>query len=56
MSSNEGVPIITKFPREKISTDLHNVARLIVNGSITPAAEPMRRSWWASLVSRTSNA
>jgi pilus assembly protein CpaE len=56
MSSNEGVPIITKFPREKISTDLHNVARLVVNGSITPASEPMRRSWWASLVSRTSNA
>jgi pilus assembly protein CpaE len=57
MSSNEGVPVITKFPREKIATDLHNVARIVVHGSVEPAAvEPARRSWWASLVSRTSNA
>lgn len=56
MASNEGVPVITKFPRERIATDLHNVARLVIHGSVAPAPEPERRSWWASLVSRTSNA
>jgi MinD-like ATPase involved in chromosome partitioning or flagellar assembly len=29
IASNEGKPIVTKFPREKISDDLHGVARLI---------------------------
>lgn len=57
IASNEGVPVIGKFPREKIATDLHNVARVVVNGSAAPvAAEPVRRKWWSTLVSRTSNA
>lgn len=56
MASNEGVPVITRFPREKIATDLHNVARLVIHGTVAPATAPERRSWWASLVSRTSNA
>ena len=29
IASNEGRPIVTKFPREKISDDLHAVARLV---------------------------
>jgi pilus assembly protein CpaE len=56
MASNEGLPVITKFPREKISTDLHNVARVVANGTSIVAPEPVRRSWWSTLVSRTSNA
>jgi len=57
IASNEGVPVIGKFPREKIATDLHNVARVVVNGTAAPAApEPVRRKWWSTLVSRTSNA
>jgi MinD-like ATPase involved in chromosome partitioning or flagellar assembly len=56
IASNEGVPVITKFPREKISTDLHNVARVVVNGTATIAPAQVRRSWWSTLVSRTSNA
>jgi pilus assembly protein CpaE len=56
IASNEGLPVITKFPREKIATDLHNVARVVVNGTTPSAPEPVRRSWWSTLVSRTSNA
>jgi pilus assembly protein CpaE len=57
IASNEGSPIISRFPREKITTDLHNVARLVTtpaetNGTTAPA----RRAWWSALVSRTSNA
>ena len=37
IASNEGVPVITKFPREKIASDLHNVARVVVTG-ISPTA------------------
>jgi MinD-like ATPase involved in chromosome partitioning or flagellar assembly len=54
IASNEGVPVITKFPREKIATDLHNVARVVINGVAPAAPEPVRRSWWSTLVSRTS--
>ena len=56
IASNEGLPVITKFPREKISTDLHNVARVVANGTAVQAPEQVRRSWWSTLVSRTSNA
>jgi pilus assembly protein CpaE len=57
IASNEGLPLITKFPREKIATDLHNIARVIVHGGAqVTAPEEVRRSWWSTLVSRTSNA
>jgi pilus assembly protein CpaE len=56
IASNEGAPIISRFPREKITTDLHNVARLITEERAAPAGVPARRTWWSSLVSRTSNA
>lgn len=56
IASNEGAPIITRFPRDKITTDLHNVARLVTEGHATNSVEPARRTWWSSLVSRTSSA
>ena len=56
IASNEGQPLITKFPKEKVSTDLHNVARIVVQGTAPKVAAPQRRSWLAQLVSRTSNA
>ncbi len=56
IASNEGQPLITKFPKEKVSTDLHNVARIVVQGTAPKVAPPQRRSWLAQLVSRTSNA
>ena len=56
IASNEGAPLITRFPREKITTDLHNVARLITEGETPKGVEPGRRTWWSALVSRASNA
>jgi len=53
-AANEGTPIILKFPREQMSTDLHNIARLLTRpeAEATPAR---RRSWWSALTT-TSNA
>jgi pilus assembly protein CpaE len=48
-SANEGTPIITKFPREQMSTDLHNVARLLTR-PVPVEAPARRRSWWSALV------
>jgi pilus assembly protein CpaE len=56
VASNEGLPVITKFPKEKIATDLHTLARIVVHGTAPAAPERVRRSWWSTLVSRTSNA
>jgi pilus assembly protein CpaE len=58
IASNEGKPIVTKFPRDKISDDLHAVARLI---SHPESAHPMpatmtERKWWARIGARASNA
>ncbi len=47
-AANEGTPLVLKFPREQISTDLHNVARLLSRPQ--PAAAPARRRpWWAAV-------
>jgi pilus assembly protein CpaE len=56
MAANEGTPVINKFPRERISTDLHGVARLVTQGNQPAATAASRRPWWSALVSRTSNA
>lgn len=58
IASNEGHPVITKFPREKISDDLHGVARLISqpDGVLSPAHTSTSRRWWARLGIRTSQA
>ena len=57
IASNEGHPIVTKYPRERISDDLHGVARLISQpeGVATPRATSTRR-WWAKLGVRASEA
>jgi len=49
-SSNEGTPIIIKFPKEQMSTDLHGVARLLTRPEALEAPA-RRRSWWSALVS-----
>ncbi len=56
IAANEGAPIITRFPREKITTDLHDMARLVTDGPVTAPTAASRRPWWSALVSRTSNA
>jgi pilus assembly protein CpaE len=56
IASNEGAPLVRRFPKDRVSTDLHGVARMVTNNGDATAAEPARRSWLQSLVSRTSGA
>jgi pilus assembly protein CpaE len=58
IAMNEGTPIVTKFPNDKIADDLHSVARLISEPNAvkeTPPAAAGRR-WWPRFGTRTSNA
>ena len=59
IASNEGHPLVTKYPREKISDDLHRVARLVTHphGAPAPAAAATStRRWWSRLGIGTSEA
>ena len=57
IASNEGHPLVTKFPKEKISDDLHSVARLIsAREVVTAPATAASRRWWARFGTRTSHA
>jgi pilus assembly protein CpaE len=58
IASNEGKPLITKFPREKIADDLHRVARLVTepDGSAAPASAKTARKWWTRFGTRPSQA
>ena len=56
IASNEGSPLVHRFPKDRLATDLHGVARLVSSGGDGVAPVPARRSWIAALVSRTSNA
>jgi pilus assembly protein CpaE len=55
VAANEGTPIITKFPKERISTDLHNVVRLVTRQAEVPTRAATRR-WRLPFASRASNA
>ena len=57
IASNEGNPVVMKFPKEKISDDLHRVARLISSPDVAsvPATQTASR-WWTRFGTRTSNA
>ena len=56
IAANEGSPVVRRFPKERLATDLHDVARLITNRSNEASPEPARRSWLSALVSRASSA
>lgn len=57
IASNEGAPVVRRFPKDRLATDLHGVARLVTsNGDGAEAKQPARRSWLSALVSRTSGA
>ena len=58
IASNEGTPIVTKFPRDKIADDLHRVARLISQPDVVSVKAPSAatRKWWTRFGTRTSNA
>jgi ATPases involved in chromosome partitioning len=55
IAANEGTPIITKFPKERIATDLHGVARLLTRRQEATAPAATRR-WWMPFTSRASHA
>ncbi|MEO8251032.1 MAG: AAA family ATPase [Chloroflexota bacterium] len=54
-AANDGVPILTKFPNDRMSLDLHGVARLLTQEA-AGARSSVRKPWWASLAARLSNA
>jgi MinD-like ATPase involved in chromosome partitioning or flagellar assembly len=59
ISSNEGNPVVLKFPKEKLSDDLHAVARLVTEPEPMPKAATSGRSsrrWWSRLGARASQA
>jgi pilus assembly protein CpaE len=59
IASNEGRPMVLKFPREKMSDDLHAVARLISEpeaGMTGPVPARGKRGWWTRFGTRTSEA
>jgi Flp pilus assembly CpaE family ATPase len=59
IASNEGRPMVTKFPKEKMSDDLHAVARLITQpGALSagPVTASNARRWWTRLGARASQA
>jgi pilus assembly protein CpaE len=58
IASNEGKPLVTKFPNDRISDDLHRVARLISQPDATEVPEKSAavRRWWTRFGTRTSNA
>lgn len=53
-AANEGTPMITKFPGDRMSADLHGVARLLTREPIAAPAEKTR-PWWATLAARLSS-
>lgn len=58
VASNEGKPVVLKYPREEIANDLHGVARLVSQPEATAPAttKPTVRRWWSRLGARTSQA
>jgi pilus assembly protein CpaE len=58
IASNEGHPLVTKYPREQIADDLHGVARLVTQpkAAAAPAAPTASRRWWSRLGIRASQA
>lgn len=57
IASNEGNPVVLKFPKEKISDDLHRVARLISSPDVVTApATTSAPRWWTRFGTRTSQA
>jgi pilus assembly protein CpaE len=54
-AANEGTPIVTKFPNDRMSADLHGVARLLTH-EFRDAPVARSKPWWAGLAARLSNA
>lgn len=55
IAANEGTPLVRRFPKERVSNDMHGVARLVTSHDEAQAPAQARRSWLQSFVSRTSS-
>lgn len=54
-AANDGTPMVTRFPHDRMSADMHGVARLLTQqASASPA--PSAKPWWAALAARLSSA
>jgi pilus assembly protein CpaE len=58
IASNEGKPVVLKYPREEIANNMHAVARLISQPDLDQRAQPSPtvRRWWGRFGTRTSQA
>ena len=56
IASNEGHPLVLKFPKEKISDDLHRVARLVSAPEVATAPERQPARRWPRFGVRPSQA
>ncbi len=58
IASNEGKPVVLKYPREEIANNMHAVARLISQPDADQRAQPSPtvRRWWGRFGTRTSQA
>ncbi|MGH2463574.1 MAG: AAA family ATPase [Candidatus Limnocylindria bacterium] len=46
MAANEGQPLVLRFPREKITADIHRLARIVAGTEVAgPVVQPDRRRW-----------
>ena len=55
IAANEGTPVISKFPKDRIATDLYGIARLLTHRQETPVKSASRR-WRVPFASRASHA
>ena len=56
IAANEGTPVILKFPKERIATDLHGVARLVTQPTAQVSRQATGRRRWAIFGPRASEA
>jgi hypothetical protein len=46
MAANEGQPLVLRFPKERITADIHRLARIVAGTErATPVGEADRRRW-----------
>jgi MinD-like ATPase involved in chromosome partitioning or flagellar assembly len=54
IASNEGTPVILKFPKERITSDLHAIARLVTQPDAPALVPAAARRRWSLFGARTS--
>lgn len=52
MAANAGTPLVLRFPRERITHDMHRLARIVAGLEAVPSQERERRRWSFSALLR----